>query len=752
MNRRFSGHQIAYGHALYKERMLPLVARTILATWMMPLLFSIFTALFLMGTPKSAQAQAPGTGIPQTLVILDFDVAPGLDPVLGRKAADALAVELKSSANYEVVPRQRVETVVATQSGLRAPFSPQTQVRLAQATQASGVISGRVLAAQVINRRSARVTVEARQLDALSGDVVNGAQISEVTTDKLQDVDNDILLDEAINKAAFAIVRAMSNVRLPEGTVLQTTRNDVELAIGAAEGVAVGQRYSVLRDVQNRATNTVERVKVAEVTISRVEADQSTATVSAGGDSGVRTGDRIRLIYTPRASYPVSATGSSDSLRLPPPSQRTSGNPIGKASRGLGGLAALALLVGLAGFGGGSKGGRADTSPPTGVRATPTYRGTDLIPTLTVSYSSGLPGVLAGENVLGYFIYRGESRGFSPSINNLHDFVLGQTTTYEDQQAADPVGETIFKQVLISSDVDTDDGGSGEDPTVSVSSAGAIDDLDDVDADDQDIFFQFPIVPATPGKQYFYRVQRVTSIVRPNNPGSTDQGGTDTDGGTDNSDDTGETRVAKLSEFSAPSGGVTGPARPTIQSISGAPNTNQPFSVTIATARPVDIPGGGVEDIDTVDVQVRIASQGGTAANPGTGNFVRRTFTFPSGLATAINDSGQVTLNFPQGIFIPNYQPGDEVLVRVGLRREDDVPGPANGFVFARGNTGTTNVAFEFSDSIAAAPSRAGSRSVRQGGAGQRGIGGSGLPGSFRSNGSRTGGVRRAPGSILRPR
>jgi hypothetical protein len=325
-------------------------------------------------------------------------------------------------------------------------------------------------------------------------------------------------------------------------------------------------------------------------------------------------------------------------------------------------------------------------------------------------------------------------------------------------QAADPVAGTFEKQVFISSDDETTDGGNGgsnQDPVVQVdteTAGGGT--LPDVDPSGEDIFFRFQVVPATPGKQYYYRVQRVTSIVRPNEPGSVD-GGSDTDTGTDNTDNTdesGETRVAKLSEFSAPSGGVTGPARPTIQSITGAPNTNQPFSVTIATARPVDIPGGGVEDIDIVDVQVRIPSQGGTAANPGTGNFVRRTFTFPAGLATVINANGQLTLNFPQGINITNYQPGDELLVRVGLRREDDSPGPTNGFVFARGNTGTANVTFEFSDSIGAAASRVGSRGVRQNGAGQRGIGGSGLPGSFRGNGTRSGGFSRKPGSILRPR
>ena len=770
MNRRFFSAS---------ERVLPLVARALLGVLAVPQLVAAIFAIALF-SPAPAQAQVQAA--PTNLVILDFDVAPGLDPVLGRKAADALAVELKASANYEVVPRARVEQAVANEPGLRAPFTPQTQIRLAQKTGASGVISGRVIAAQIVNRKSARVTVEARQIDASTGDVVNGAQISETTVDKLQEVDNDILLDEAINKVSFAIVRAMGNTRLPEGTVLNTTADNAAINLGSRNGVVIGQRYSVLRDVLNKATGGVERVKVAEVTVTKIESDQATVVVTAGGDVGVKTGDKIRQIFVPRASpYPVSASGATDSTQLPPPPGKPS-NPLGKATRGLGGIAALALAVGLAGFGGGSKGSRADTSPPTNVTARPQYNSNaaGALPTIQVNYGSGLPGIVGGENILGYFIYRGETPGFSPTLNNLNDFVEGRGTSVTDETAADP--ENVDNQQGIQVSIEStnqnnntgtnnnnnnnNNGGSTEltDPTVDVT-------FFDPDEDDPDggcttdnnpdnnngqnvevIDYCFIKKPALPGKQYFYKVQRITAVTTlPSEPVTNNDGNDDNNGGNDdnNNEGTGERRVAKLSNFSSASGGATAPIRPTITDVNSSLSN---FSVTLKAAAPALIAGGGVSEIDEVLVQVRVPAQGATAADPGSGNFVQQTFLFPGGLGDALDANGNFTLTFDSGVFIPNFNPGDEILVRVGIRNSTDNPGPEGGFVFARGNRGVTNATFEFSASDVAASTKKSSRFVPEGGAGQRRVGGSGLPGSTRGGIGRLGGARRNPGGVLRPR
>jgi hypothetical protein len=281
-----------------------------------PVAAILLAVFFATGAPVTAQigaartdAFAPGRiGV----AVLDFDVAPGLDPVLGRKAADAVAVELGRSGEYEVVPRQRMEEVLSTISGLRPPYTPLTQIHLAQSLNVNNVVTGEVVSAVVAapttlrdisNRRGARVQINVRQLEAISGDLTIGARVAEVATSAPREinieVDADLLVDDALNKAAFSAVRSIRQTRLVETTILNTTVDFVEMDRGFRNGVRPGQRYTVLRDVLNRSRTAVERIKVGEITIRRVEDDQAQGQITAGGIMGIRTGDKARRIYVP---------------------------------------------------------------------------------------------------------------------------------------------------------------------------------------------------------------------------------------------------------------------------------------------------------------------------------------------------------------------------------------------------------------------------------------------------------------------
>ena len=286
----------------------------------------------LLSTTPSARAQN-SAAINSTAVVLDFEVEPGIDPILGRKAADAVAVEMEGSSDFTVVPRQQVEDAVATKSGLRAPYTPATQLRLGQTVEARVVISGRILTAVVGNQaanprvREARVEIAVRQLDTRSGDFINGTQALETATDQLSEVDDDTLINQATDKAAYTAVRALRLQIFPEGTVMNTTRNIIETNLGARNGVRIGQRYSVSRDVANKsrganeATITVDRIKVGEIVINEVEQDQSRAIPAAGGALGIRTGDKIRRIFAPGLTFAEPALSD------------TEGNNTGKAGK-----------------------------------------------------------------------------------------------------------------------------------------------------------------------------------------------------------------------------------------------------------------------------------------------------------------------------------------------------------------------------------------------------------------------------------
>jgi len=306
-------------------------------------------ATFSLLAPQPLRAQAPSSVT--TAVVLDFEVAPGLDPVLGRKAADAVAIEMKSSGDYDVVSRQRLEEIVATVPGLRAPYTPDTSRRLGESVGANVVIDGRIVAANVATQvapavpvssktasnstvtlgtsiapgtrvRTARVQMELRQLEVRTGDYTNGAQPTTITTDAFDELDDDVLIDQSLDKAAYNAVRQIRLYVPNEATILNNTATDVELNRGYRDGVRVGQVYSVMRDINNSRRRIVERIKVAEIRITRIDANQSTAVLSSGGAVGVRTGDKARRIFAegipftePRTDLPNVKNGNRKERR-----------------------------------------------------------------------------------------------------------------------------------------------------------------------------------------------------------------------------------------------------------------------------------------------------------------------------------------------------------------------------------------------------------------------------------------------------
>lgn len=268
-------------------------------------LFGLFLATGVLTRTALAQLDF------QTVVVLDFDVTGGLDPNIGRKAADALAVELQTSTannpvprqQVEVVPRQRVQQVLNETTALSPPYTDIIQLRLARATGASSVYSGRVLSARVAERKAARVTIEIMQFDAAMGDFSNGSVVSQSAVDPAGLADNDLLLDEAINKAVYAALLDIKRKPYPIGTIQIVTRDQALMNLGSRNGVSRGQKYAILRDIYRGRDATdrdvVERVKIAECVATRLDVDQASVVLTQGGAAGVKIGDKVRRIYVP---------------------------------------------------------------------------------------------------------------------------------------------------------------------------------------------------------------------------------------------------------------------------------------------------------------------------------------------------------------------------------------------------------------------------------------------------------------------
>ncbi len=486
------------------------IARSVLATWLLPMMFAFFATLTTpLGAPVAQAQGAPA----QSVIVLDFATDKGLDPLLGRKAADGLAVELQRSGSYTVVPRQTIEETVAQQAGLQPPYNDIAQIKLAEAVNASSVFSGRITDVQVVNGRSARVTLETRQLDVVTGDYINGTVVSQPTEQMLGEVANEILVDEAINKAVFAAVRSMRQTTLPSGTVLNVAKDEVVLSIGADAGVSIGERFSVLRDKYDRARNVTERRKIGEVTISTVNATQSSARVSAGGQEGVATGDRVRQIFVP-GNYPVTGrNGNSVTPVTAPPPSTNRGGLVKRAQSGIFGLVGLAALVALAGFGGGSNNKAPNAfniaeANPTGIYPQPRF-----------SFTAGFDGIsfaqtLDRESVVAYLVYRGTAPGFTPDASNLQAVVDGRfdsaskVVSFTDsgilgdtRRRVDITATTSTNGTLTPNGVDVTFGSAvitGADQLNSNSTTGAIG-------------IEFTQRPLVIGQTYYYRVGRITA-------------------------------------------------------------------------------------------------------------------------------------------------------------------------------------------------------------------------------------------------
>ena len=484
------------------------VARGVLATWLLPTAFALVATL---ATPV-AQAQTVDTSPPviaapaQSVVVLDFATNSGIDPLIGRKAADGLAVELQRSGSYDVVPRQRVEQTVAQQPGLQPPFNNTSQIQLATAVNASSVFSGTVTNVDVVAGRMARVTIQVNQLDIVTGDFINGTVITESSEQKLTTVPNEVLVDEAINKAAFAAVRSMRQITLPTGTVLNVAVDEVVLSIGVNEGASIGDRYTVLRDKPDFARNIVERSKIGEVTITRVNPTQSSARITAGGFEGVRTGDKVRQIFV-ASNYPVtSRNGNSVTPVSAAPRGNGKGGGLKRYESGIYGLVGLAALVALVGFGGGGNNNAPRAVDIIETNPTGTY------PQPRITFEAGFSGInlsqqLDRESVVAYLVYRGTSPNFTPDAGNLQAVIDGRNDNSGSRinfSDAGVLGNSRRRKVTINA-------------TVNANNVDIIFDNADVAGADilnstaNNINIEFTQRPLTIGQTYYYRVGRVTA-------------------------------------------------------------------------------------------------------------------------------------------------------------------------------------------------------------------------------------------------
>ncbi|MBI3922364.1 MAG: hypothetical protein HY318_13165 [Armatimonadetes bacterium] len=403
-----------------RRRYINLTARHLL------LVFS-FSIVALPGSSwfgaSPAEAQISSTKV----MVLDFDTASGIDPQMGRKAADALAVEMSVSGKYDIVSREQVLSEAGAQ-GLTFPLDTLSQLRVAERLDAKGILTGRVYLSNVSTKPPrAKVEIAVTHTDVAAGEPVNGARTVGDTGAKLGQVDPAALIDEAVSKAAYGAVQSMAITKLPHGIVqILDQTNEITLNIGARDGVSPGMRMMVTREEWDPEKKKLYHRRIGDINIIDVEPAHSTAK-SVGGVLGIQTGDKVRAVFETPAT---ALAGGVPRQALPR-----------KAPKGIF-SAAVAPLLGLVLFLGGAS-SNPTTAASEGISASADQHD-GLGSTVVVRW--GIPSGVPNERVAGHLVHRGSSQSFAPSLSNVIDVTEFARTSYTDteQDFTDTVTFEVF--------------------------------------------------------------------------------------------------------------------------------------------------------------------------------------------------------------------------------------------------------------------------------------------------------------------
>ncbi len=257
------------------------------------LLLALFIGFALLLGTSSLQGQAKKRIL--EVAILDFNNQSKYGgKMVGRRAADAVALSLTSVAGdyYTVLSRADLEKEMEAE-GLSYPLDKVDMVRLGRTLGLDGIITGTVLQVEISRSNGATqagVMVACQMLDISTEEPITGAVATGKSSPKYDySGDIDILVDEALNKAAYQIAQQFISFAVrgvPEFTILTTMGDEVLLNAGSRQGIKVGMEMVVLRRGEK-----VGRIRVKEVTLT-----DATATI-VEAPRGIQGGDKARIVY-----------------------------------------------------------------------------------------------------------------------------------------------------------------------------------------------------------------------------------------------------------------------------------------------------------------------------------------------------------------------------------------------------------------------------------------------------------------------
>lgn len=163
-------------------------------------------ALLLMAAAPAQAAFRPGA------VVLDFqNVSPYSGHLLGRRAADQLALELGATGSWKVVDRAQTRRA-ARQRDLRAPYAVGLMQELAHALGGDMIFTGAIQKIEVSPKSGTiRLTLLVEAIDQVSGQsAMATVQVGEALRQEKNPQPTDVLVGEALAAAAALAARAVS--------------------------------------------------------------------------------------------------------------------------------------------------------------------------------------------------------------------------------------------------------------------------------------------------------------------------------------------------------------------------------------------------------------------------------------------------------------------------------------------------------------------------------------------------------------
>lgn len=397
--------------------------------------------------------------------------------MISEKATDAVALALEDTQEYVVTTRADTRREMEALGIFRieaAKFSPSEEqmVRLGERLRVEKVAAGSVDHLSIDGSGRSRCVITVRLLDVTLREYLDGAT-AEYTTRPIPGWKGEEaeVINEALRSAAEAAVTEIQTSRRPRGNVdMVDQTGTIIVNLGFRDGIEIGMELLVVRGVWNAAEERVVLRKVGVAVVSQVEVHVSHCRLAHGAMP--RAGDKVYVMYRPttRVIEAHRAARLKSNLRI---------------------LAAAGALLGIVNT---ARGQHSQSAPGVAAHLIQAAPGEE--PRVRV----GATGKTTARYVHGWLVFRGESAGFPPEVNNQNFLIAarrGERLEFFDDEPSLVIGIEFGMEFTY-----LDEEGEQEDGEVEIT---------------------YNHLPLVAGRTYYYKLRRISDPGRVRIPISTTQ-------------------------------------------------------------------------------------------------------------------------------------------------------------------------------------------------------------------------------------